>query len=83
MLSAEIDKIGGQTRIRKRVREPKMTMDDDIEDILHKHKISFINWVNECINYLENSQYGLLSISNIPFNTKLSNNLIKKYSIGV
>jgi hypothetical protein len=31
MLSAEIDKIGGQTRIRKRVREPVMTMDDDIE----------------------------------------------------
>jgi len=37
-------------------------MDDDIECITHKNDKPFIDWINECIEYLQNSSYGLLGV---------------------
>jgi hypothetical protein len=38
-------------------------MDDDIENITHKEDKSFIEWIKECISYLESCDCGLLSVS--------------------
>jgi hypothetical protein len=38
-------------------------MDDDIDDLIHCENKPLIEWLYECINFLNNSEYGLLSIS--------------------
>jgi hypothetical protein len=38
-------------------------IDDDIEDLIHKDNKPFIDWIDECIEYLRNSSCGLLSIN--------------------
>ena len=40
-----------------------ISMDDDIEDLIHKNDVPFLDWIAECIKYLQNSNVGLLSIS--------------------
>ena len=39
-----------------------ISMDDDIEDLIHKDNTSLLDWLNECVEYLKNSNYALLSI---------------------
>lgn len=43
--------------------ETLISMDDDIEDIIHKNNKSLIEWLNECVDFLNNSSRGLLSIN--------------------
>lgn len=38
-------------------------MDDDIEDLIHKSNKSFLDWLQECVDYLANSNFGILSIN--------------------
>ena len=40
-----------------------ISMDDDIEDLIHKDDKPFMEWTQECIEYLYNSNYSLLSIN--------------------
>ena len=40
-----------------------VSLDDDISKIIHKDGKDFISWVNECIDYLNNENLGLLSVS--------------------
>lgn len=40
-----------------------ISMDDDIEDLIHKDDKPFMEWTQECIEYLYNSDYSLLSIN--------------------
>jgi hypothetical protein len=46
-----------------------ISMDDDIEDIIHKNDEPLIKWLDECVNFLNNSECGLLSIN--PSGSKL------------
>lgn len=39
-----------------------ISMDDDIEDLTHKDDKPLLDWLNECVEYLKNSNYALLSI---------------------
>lgn len=40
-----------------------ISMDDDIINITHKDNKNFIEWAKECIDYMNNENLGLLSIS--------------------
>jgi hypothetical protein len=40
-----------------------LCIDDDIEDLLHKDAKPFLDWIDECINYLRYSNFGILSIN--------------------
>jgi len=60
-------------------------MDDDIEDLIHYDNINFIDWLNDCINYLSESKYGLLSISpstNPFFHNEKNKKNSNTYNIG-
>jgi hypothetical protein len=39
-----------------------ISMDDDIEELHHKNDMPLLDWLNESIDYLKNSNYALLSI---------------------
>jgi len=40
-----------------------VSIDDDIKDLKHKDNKPFLEWINECCNYLKNNNQGLISIS--------------------
>lgn len=40
-----------------------ISMDDDIEDLIHKDDKPLLDWLNECVEYLKKSKYALMSIS--------------------
>lgn len=40
-----------------------ISMDDDIIDIIHKDNRPFKDWVNDCLNYMKETNLGLLTIS--------------------
>jgi hypothetical protein len=40
-----------------------VSMDDDITDLIHKDNKPFLEWIEECINYLKMENLGLLTIS--------------------
>lgn len=39
-----------------------ISMDDDIEELIHADNKPLLDWLNECIEYLKKSNYALLSI---------------------
>lgn len=39
-----------------------VSIDDDIEDLIHKDNRPFLDWIYECINYINEEQVGLISI---------------------
>ena len=61
-------------------------MDDDIEDLIHKDDKPFLDWINECIDYINDKQLGLLSIppSTNPFwfNEKIKSKSHKSFKYG-
>jgi hypothetical protein len=52
-----------------------ISMDDDITDIVHKDNKPFKEWIKECLDYLEESKLGLLTVSpsSNPYFFKLKN----------
>lgn len=40
-----------------------VSIDDDIEDIIHKDNKPLIEWLTDCIDYLKKNNLGLLSVS--------------------
>jgi len=66
-------------------KEILICMDDDIDDLLHYDNVNFIDWLNDCMNYLSNSEYGLLSISpstNPFFHNEKNKKNSNTYNIG-
>lgn len=57
-------------------------MDDDIENITHKENKIFTEWLNDCIEYLQNSDYGLLGISPSVNPFFFNNNKSKSFKTG-
>jgi len=39
-----------------------ISMDDDLEDLIHENNKPLSDWLNECVEYLKKSNYALLSI---------------------
>lgn len=38
-----------------------LSMDDDIKDLIHKDNKPFLDWIKECIDYLQDNNVGLMS----------------------
>lgn len=55
-----------------------VSMDDDIEKIEHKNQVPFLEWVQECINYMKEKNLGLVSVapSSNPYFFKMKNKSI-------
>ena len=40
-----------------------ISMDDDIEDLIHKDDKPFSEWIQECVEYIKNNEIGILGIN--------------------